>query len=77
MIGVALLAGIGFTVSIFVANLSFGAGLLDEAKIGVLGASLLAGILGAAWLVFLDRGSADAPTASTLEPTASTMEDAR
>ncbi len=77
VIGVALLAGIGFTVSIFVANLSFGAGLLDEAKIGVLGASLLAGILGAAWLVFLDRGSADAPTASTLEPTASTMEDAR
>ena len=61
--GVGILAGIGFTVSIFVANLSFGADLLDEAKIGVLGASLLAGILGATWLLLLSKGTPGAPKA--------------
>ncbi|HUV10456.1 MAG TPA: Na+/H+ antiporter NhaA [Acidimicrobiia bacterium] len=57
VIGAGILAGIGFTVSIFVANLSFGSGLLDEAKIGVLGASLIAGILGAIWLRAVGRPS--------------------
>lgn len=61
VIGAGILAGIGFTVSIFVANLSFGSELLDEAKIGVLGASLLAGILGATWLVVLGRRTASPP----------------
>jgi len=61
VIGAGILAGIGFTVSIFVANLSFGPELLDEAKIGVLGASLLAGILGATWLVVLGRRSGSPP----------------
>ena len=45
--GVALLAGIGFTVSLLVAELSFGHGSLhdDHAKVGILGASLLAAML--------------------------------
>ena len=49
---VALLGGIGFTVSLFIANLSFGGGdvlssqLLNDAKLGILVGSLLAGILG-------------------------------
>lgn len=47
--GVALLGGIGFTVSLFIANLSF-AGvypeLLNQAKFGVLCGTVLAGILG-------------------------------
>lgn len=52
MASISLLGGIGFTVSLFIANLSFGTGdpimsqLLDNAKLGILIASLLAGILG-------------------------------
>lgn len=47
--GVALLAGIGFTVSLLVAELSFGQGSLhdDHAKVGILVASLLAAMLAA------------------------------
>lgn len=47
--GVSLLAGIGFTVSLLVAELSFGHGTLqdDHAKVGILAASLLAAILAA------------------------------
>ena len=41
------LAGIGFTMSIFIANLGFGAGEnLHDAKIGVLAGSLVAGVVG-------------------------------
>ncbi|WP_426997796.1 Na+/H+ antiporter NhaA [Pseudarthrobacter sp. N5] len=45
--GVSLLAGIGFTVSLLVAELSFGQGSAhdDHAKVGILAASLLAAIL--------------------------------
>ena len=50
--GVSLLAGIGFTMSIFVAQLGFShnEALLLMAKTGVLIASLLAGISGFIWL---------------------------
>lgn len=50
--GVALLAGIGFTVSLLVAELSFGQGSLhdDHAKVGILAASLLAALLATAVL---------------------------
>lgn len=50
--GASLLGGIGFTVSIFIANLSFtslpdgGLTLLNEAKIGIILGSLLSGIAG-------------------------------
>lgn len=47
--GIALLGGIGFTVSLFIANLSFGNSdpvLLNQAKFGVLSGTLIAGILG-------------------------------
>jgi NhaA family Na+:H+ antiporter len=45
--GVALLAGIGFTVSLLVAELSFGQGSVqdDHAKVGILAASFIAAIL--------------------------------
>ncbi|USQ79416.1 Na+/H+ antiporter NhaA [Ornithinimicrobium faecis] len=48
VIGVAGLAGIGFTVSLLVAELSFGIGteLGDKAKVGIFVASLLAAIIG-------------------------------
>jgi NhaA family Na+:H+ antiporter len=47
ILGVAILAGIGFTVSLLVAELSFGHGSVhdDEAKVGILAASLLAALL--------------------------------
>lgn len=46
--GICLLGGIGFTVSLFIANLSFGdnAVLLNEAKMGVLLGTILSGIIG-------------------------------
>jgi NhaA family Na+:H+ antiporter len=51
---VSMLGGIGFTVSLFIANLSFGTGdpilseILNNAKLGILVGSLVAGVLG--WL---------------------------
>lgn len=48
VLGVSFLTGIGFTMSIFIATLAFGAGpLLDSAKVGILGASVISGVLGA------------------------------
>ena len=47
MAGTGLLAGIGFTMSLFVGGLAFEeGGLLDQAKLGVLSASVLAAVLG-------------------------------
>jgi NhaA family Na+:H+ antiporter len=49
--GIGLLAGIGFTMALFIAGLAFGATpALDEAKIGVLAASVLAALAGLATL---------------------------
>jgi NhaA family Na+:H+ antiporter len=46
--GCAWLGGIGFTMSLFIATLAFdGTTLLDSAKAGILGASIMAGIMGA------------------------------
>ena len=46
--GCAWLGGIGFTMSLFIATLAFqGTNLLDSAKVGILGGSILAGIVGA------------------------------
>ena len=55
--GVSLLAGIGFTMSIFVAQLGFGESedLLLMAKTGILAASLLAGIAGFIWLYLVSK----------------------
>ncbi len=52
MASISMLGGIGFTVSLFIATLTFGGGdpaamaLLDHAKLGIVVGSLLAGVLG-------------------------------
>jgi Na+/H+ antiporter NhaA len=48
--GVAALAGIGFTLSLFIAEIAFEGELLEEAKVGVLAASVTAALL--AWAIF-------------------------
>ncbi|UKB85597.1 Na+/H+ antiporter NhaA [Chryseobacterium sp. MEBOG06] len=59
MIGVGLLAGIGFTMSIFIALLSFkdDIHIQDEAKFAILIASFLAAILGFAILSMSSKGN--------------------
>lgn len=66
---VSMLGGIGFTVSLFIANLSFGsmgehgAYLLNHAKLGIVVGSVLAGILGIIALKHtLPKGQADPET---------------
>ena len=55
VIGAGVVAGIGFTVSLLIADLSFAGQDLEDSKLGILGASILASLL--AWIVFrlLDR----------------------
>jgi NhaA family Na+:H+ antiporter len=52
IVGVGMLGGIGFTMSLFIANLAFGeAPALETAKVGILVASVISGIAGAIVLV--------------------------
>src|SRR5919199_3780143 len=47
LVGAGCLAGLGFTMSLFIASLGFGESpLLEAAKLGILTASLIAGVLG-------------------------------
>jgi NhaA family Na+:H+ antiporter len=55
VVGVAVLAGIGFTVSLLVADLSFEGGLRDAAKTAVLAGSLISAVAGALILGHRDR----------------------
>lgn len=57
VVGVGTLAGIGFTVSLLVAELSFGVGTPhgDHAKVGIFLASLLAALLGGGLLSLRNR----------------------
>jgi len=46
--GVSWLGGIGFTMSLFIASLAFSdESLLNSAKVGILSASVIAGLVGA------------------------------
>ena len=56
--GAAWLAGIGFTMSLFVSDLAFDEGpLMDAAKVGILSASLVAGLVGWTILRLAPAGS--------------------
>lgn len=69
MASVAMLGGIGFTVSLFIANLSFGLpgqlDLLNHAKLGIVVGSVLAGVIGFIWLHFTLPKSNAAVTVET------------
>jgi NhaA family Na+:H+ antiporter len=57
MVGAAALGGIGFTVSLFIAALAFeDPALVDQAKVGVLAASVLATVLAVTLLRVASRG---------------------
>ncbi len=56
ILGVGMVAGIGFTMALFIAGLAFGPTLLDEAKVGVLLASVAAALLGTGLLLRLRPG---------------------
>ena len=56
--GVGAVAGVGFTVSLFIAGLSFpgSEALSDDAKVGILVASVIAAALGVLLLLMTTRG---------------------
>ncbi len=57
ILGVSFLGGIGFTMSIFVADLAFlgNLELIFQAKVGILVASLFAGLFGFFWLKYVAK----------------------
>ncbi len=55
VLGMAFLAGIGFTVSLLIGDLAFNGERVEEVKMSVLAASLLAAFVGALMLFWRDR----------------------
>jgi len=51
--GGGLLAGIGFTMALFIANLAFAASLVDSAKLGIFVASVVSALAGLALLTWM------------------------
>ena len=66
MFGAGMMAGIGFTMSLFIGTLAFGEGspMLDGAKLAILAASLMAGVVGMAFLFAVSPKNAEAPQAA-------------
>src|SRR5690606_10055833 len=50
MLGMGLLCGIGFTMSLFIASLAYTGLHYEESVLGILSASVIASLLGLAWL---------------------------
>ncbi|MFT8368527.1 MAG: Na+/H+ antiporter NhaA [Acetobacter papayae] len=56
LFGLSLLCGIGFTISLFIANLAFaGSDLVTPAKMGIFVGSILSALIGWFWLRFLPQ----------------------
>jgi NhaA family Na+:H+ antiporter len=56
LLGAAWLAGIGFTMSLFVSQLAFkDASLVEQARLGILVASAISAVVGASWLIAWGR----------------------
>lgn len=68
MLGMGMIGGIGFTVSLFISGLAFTSpDIVDQAKIGILAASTISGIIGFLFL-FLLPAKAEQPVEVRLEP---------
>jgi NhaA family Na+:H+ antiporter len=62
IVGAGVMAGVGFTMSLFIANLAFRAELLEaEAKLAVLITSAVAGVAGYVYLRWATRDAAPQP----------------
>jgi NhaA family Na+:H+ antiporter len=69
--GAAILTGIGFTMSLFIGTLAYDdEGTMVQVRLGVLIASLLSGVVAAAFLVLVDRSKAVAPALPGEQPIA-------
>jgi NhaA family Na+:H+ antiporter len=61
LLGAAWLGGVGFTMSLFISQLAFtDRNLQEEAKLGILLASLIAAIIGLTWLFWVGRNEVPA-----------------
>jgi NhaA family Na+:H+ antiporter len=56
LVGGGLLAGIGFTMALFIADLAFDDALINAAKLGILSASVASAAAGLAVLAWATRG---------------------
>jgi NhaA family Na+:H+ antiporter len=61
VVGGGFLAGIGFTMALFIAGLALSGDALDVSKVGILTGSLASGIVGMAILVVVLPKSKDVP----------------
>ena len=50
MLGLGMLCGIGFTMSLFIGSLAYASPFYEESVLGILAASLIASLLGLGWL---------------------------
>jgi NhaA family Na+:H+ antiporter len=53
LIGGSLLAGIGFTMALFIANMAFDQSLIESTKLGIFLASIFSAIAGLVLLIWL------------------------
>ncbi|MBN6742472.1 Na+/H+ antiporter NhaA, partial [Acidithiobacillus sp. MC6.1] len=61
LLGAAWLGGVGFTMSLFISQLAFtDRNLQEEAKLGILLASLIAAMIGLTWLFWVSRNEVPA-----------------